>query len=136
MDPSPADPIPALTTDAVVVVAANLVYVTTGTQACAHLRESATQVALTPVVAHRIAEILKVSLQYADLPTRQSLVEAWGAGEVTQVPHGSVQINMDSVRFGIEPLGAGARVAVLWQHVPALILCLEHYSSMLRRQGS
>jgi len=136
MDPSPADPSPALTTDAVVVAAANLVYVTTGTQACAHLREYATQVALTPVVAYRIAEILKVSLQYADLPTRQSLVEAWGAGEATQVPHGSVQIDMQCVRFGIEPLGAGARVTVLWQHVPALILCLEHYSAALRRKSA
>ena len=136
MDPSPAEPSPAVTTDAVVVVAANLVYVSTGVQARSQLGETQTQVALTSVVAHRIAEILKVSLQYPDLATRQSLIEAWSSGEARQVPHGSVEIDMECVRIGIEPLGAGARVAILWQHVPALILCLEHYSRSLRRQSA
>ncbi|MEM9380290.1 MAG: hypothetical protein AAGB93_10115 [Planctomycetota bacterium] len=135
MDPNSAESTPALTTDAAVGVAASLVYVTTGPKACEVLGETPTQVAMTSVIAGRIAEILKVSLQYPDLETRQSLVEAWMAGERAQVPYACVELDMGCVRIGIEPLGAGARVAILWEHVPALILCLEHYARAIRSRA-
>ncbi|MEM9801978.1 MAG: hypothetical protein AAGA20_16750 [Planctomycetota bacterium] len=134
MDPTPADPhasapVPetsrVLQVDAAVGIAAKLVYVTTGPQASRRMGEDVMQVALTPVVAARIAEILKVVLQYADLIQRQEIVAAWSAGEATQFPQGRVEVDLLCVRIGIEPLGAGARVVVLWEHVPALVLQLE-----------
>jgi hypothetical protein len=112
----------------------NLVFLTTGQQACDVLGESPSQLALTPVVALRIAEVLRVILQYPDLATRAAIVEEWQDGERPHVPHGCLAMDPMAVRVGIEPLGAGVLVAVMWEHVPALIVHLEHHASMLRQR--
>lgn len=125
MESSPPAPHGTLPDDAIVSVMGGLVFVTTGQQACEQLGEYPTQVALTPVVAARISEVLKVILQYPDLPTRESIVAEWNQGEAGLVPHGRVLIDMTAVRFGIEPLGAGALVAVLWEAVPPLVITID-----------
>jgi hypothetical protein len=122
--------------DASVGVAANLVYVTTGPAACLQLSEVQVQIAMTPIVATRVAQILRASLEYPDLVTRQSFVEAWASSERAQFPHGCVEIDAYSVRIGIEPIGCGARVAVLWQHIPALIVHLETCAQYLMGEAA
>lgn len=132
MVPVQAPPV-ALPVDAVVSTMARLVFVTTGQAACHALGEFPSQVALTPVVAFRIAEVLRAIAQHSDLQMRAAIVAEWQADEMLHVPHGRVLVEQYAVRFGIEPIGAGALVSVLWEHVPAVIRHLEDYADLLRR---
>lgn len=104
---------------------AQLIFVTTGEAACGEFNEFPVQVALTAVVARRIAEVLRVTLQHPDLETRQAIATQWQADEQPHVPHGRLLVSADAVRIGIEPLGAGALITVGWHYVPGFILQLE-----------
>ncbi len=115
---------PRVATDALIGETAGLVFLTTGAAACEALDEVPVQVALTPMLAFRLSEILKAALQYPDHETRGALIEEWSAGERVSVPFAALDVDDRSVRVGIEPLGAGSRVAVLWEHVPGLTLQL------------
>lgn len=116
---------PTYPVDALVTTLAGVVFVTTGQHACDSLGEFPAQVALTPLVARRIAQALRDVLPYPGLEERLSVVAAWQAEELPHVPHGRLELDFLAVRFGIEPLGAGTLVAVRWEHVPGLILQLE-----------
>jgi hypothetical protein len=111
-------------TDALIGETGGLVFLTTGSAACGVLDEMPVQVALTPMLAFRLSEILKVALQYPDRETRQELIDKWSTGERVAVPYAALDVDERSIRVGIEPLGAGSRVAVLWEHVPGLTLQL------------
>lgn len=112
-------------TDALIGQTGGVVFLTTGAAACEALDEAPVQVALTPMIAFRLAEILKVTLQYSDRETRAKLVEEWSASERVAVPYAVLEVDDAGVRVGIEPLGAGSTVAVLWEHVPGLTLQLS-----------
>jgi len=118
-------------TDAVIGETGGLVFLTTGSVACGALDEMPVQVALTPVIAHRLSEILKVALQYSDHETRRELIAEWSSRELVAVPHAVLEVDDRSVRIGIEPLGAGSRVAVLWEHVPGLTFYLAEAARRL-----
>ena len=118
--------------DAIVSSVASLVFVTTGQLAVDALDEIPGDVALTPIVALRITELLRVTLQYPDLGARQRIARLWQDEESPHVPHGRVVVEESCVRFGIEPIGAGALVAILWHHVPAAILHIEHFAQAHR----
>ena len=124
VDPAASATAP-LPVDAVVSTMAQLIFVTTGQVACDEFDEFPTQVAFTPRVARRVAEVLRFTLQYPDLVTRQAIVAQWQAEEDPHVPHGRLLMDESAIRFGIEPIGAGALIVVGWAHVPALIYQLE-----------
>ena len=111
---------------------AQLVFVTTGQAACDEFDEFPVQVALTPVVACRVAEALRVTLEHSDLQTRAAIVAQWQADENPHLPHGRLVIDGKAVHIGIEPLGAGALITVGWAYVPALILQLEAAAARIR----
>jgi len=122
----------APTTDAIVSGGGGLVFVTTGELACAALGAYPDQVALTPVVALRVAEVIRVVLQYPDLATRAAIVDEWQVGESLAVPHGRVLVDARAVHVGIEPLGAGTLVSVLWEHVPGFVWQVEYMARQLQ----
>lgn len=126
--PAPAAP----TTDAIVAGGGGLVFVTTGGIACARLGAFPDQVALTPVVALRIGEVLRVVLQYPDLGSRVAILDEWRAGESLAVPHGRVVVDEAAAHVGIEPLGAGTLVSVLWEHVPGFVWQIEYMARQLQ----
>lgn len=128
--PSAAAENPAV--DALVSSMANLIFVTTGPAACEALNLFPNQVALTPVVAERIAEVLRVVLQYPDVGTRAAIVEEWQMGELACVPGGRVEVDEHAVHVGIEPIGAGILVSVLWPHVPVLVWQLDQVARRMR----
>jgi hypothetical protein len=107
-------------TDALIGETGGLVFLTTGSCACEVLDEAPVQVALTPMIAFRLSEILKVALQYPDRETRLKLIADWSEAERVAVPHAVLDVDDRCIRVGIEPLGAGCSVAVLWEHVPGL----------------
>lgn len=118
-------PAPAYPVDALVSTMGGVVFVTTGQLACDRFGAAANQVALTPLVARRIAEILRATLGTPDLEERRALCAAWQEEENPHIPHGRVLLDQEAVHLGIEPLGAGFLVTVAWEHVPGLILQLE-----------
>ena len=122
--PAPAAPL-SYPVDALVSTMTGVVFVTTGQLACEALGTSLCQVAFTTRVARGIAALLRESLQESSLDGRQQLCAAWQAEEDTRVPSGRVLMDQRAVHLGIEPLGAGTLVTVMWEHVPALILQLE-----------
>ena len=128
----PEVPSPQVATDALISESGGLVFLTTGAAACEVLNEAPVQVALTPMIALRLAEILKGTLQYGDRETRRSLVEDWAAGERLTVPYAVLEMTDFGLRIGIEPLGAGSTVPVLWEHVPGLTLQLADAARRLR----
>ncbi len=122
--PAPAAP-PSYPVDAPVSTMSGVVFVTTGQIACETLGTSPCQVAFTTRVARSIAVLLRTSLQEPGLDGRQQLCAVWQAEEDARVPSGRVIMDQRAVHLGIEPLGAGTLVTVMWEHVPALILQLE-----------
>ncbi|MEO1697057.1 MAG: hypothetical protein AAFU73_07170 [Planctomycetota bacterium] len=113
------------TVDTVVVTQANLVFLTTGPAACATLGLLPNQVALTPLVALRVADVLWRALEATDEFSRADVVREWQLEERVAVPHGRVVVEPRAAHIGIEPLGSGVLVSVLWEHVPALAWQLE-----------
>ena len=111
--------------DAPVSTMSGVVFVTTGQIACETLGASPSQVAFTARVARSIALLLRTSLQERSLDGRLRLCAAWQAEEDGRVPSGRVIMDDRAVHLGIEPLGAGTLVTVMWEHVPALVLQLE-----------
>ncbi len=124
--PAPATQAAAYPADAIVSVQAGLIFVTTGQMACHELGADLDQVALTPAVAWRIAQALRESLQHSGMHERRVSIGVWSASEVAAMPHGMISVDDRFVKVGIEPLGAGARVAVAWDYVPGLIVSLEN----------
>lgn len=122
--PAPAAP-PSYPVDAPVSTMSGVVFVTTGQTACETLGTSPCQVAFTARVARSIAALLRTSLQEPSLDGRQQLCAVWQAEEDARVPSGRVIMDQRAVHLGIEPLGAGTLVTVMWEHVPALVLQLE-----------
>lgn len=118
-------------TDALIGETGGLVFLTTGSAACEVLDEVPVQVALTPVIAFRLSEILKVALQYPDRETRLKLIADWTESERLAVPHATLDVDERCIRVGIEPLGAGCNVAVLWEHVPGLTFQLAEAARRL-----
>lgn len=118
-------------TDALIGETGGLVFLTTGSAACEALDEVPVQVAITPMIAFRLAEILKVALQYPDRETRLKLIADWSETERAAVPHAVLEVDERCVRVGIEPLGAGCSVAVLWEHVPGLTFQLAEAAKRL-----
>ena len=128
--PTHADPLapaapPSHPVDALVSTMSGVVFVTTGQTACETLGASPSQVAFTARVARSIAVLLRTSLEERSLDGRQQLRAVWQAEEDERVPSGRVTMDLRAVHLGIEPLGAGTLVTVMWEHVPALILQLE-----------
>lgn len=121
-----------LPTDAIVSTMAHLVFVTTGQAACDEFGEFPVQVALTSVVARRIAEVLRVTLEHPDLESRQAIATQWQADEQPHLPHGRLLVGAKAVGIGIEPLGAGALITIGWNYVPAFILQLEAAVARIR----
>ena len=121
---APAAP-PSYPVDAPVSTMSGVVFVTTGQIACETLGMSPCQVAFTARVARSIAVLLRTSLQEPSLDGRQQLCAAWQAEEDARVPSGRVIMDQRAVHLGIEPLGAGTLVTVMWEHVPALVLQFE-----------
>ena len=111
--------------DAVIGATGGGVFLTTGPAACEAFDEVPGQLAMTPMLAFRLAEILKVALQYPAHEPRRQLIEEWAANERLAVPHAVLEVGPEAVRVGIEPLGTGCTVPVLWRHVPALTLHLD-----------
>lgn len=133
-EPIPGAPVSQdVPVDALVSSVAGLVLVTTGHLAAEVLDEVPREVALTPLVAFRIAELLRVVVQYSDFGARARIAGLWQEEESPYMPQGRVVVEETCVRFGIEPIGAGALVAVLWEHVPAVISHLEHFAEAHRR---
>ena len=126
-DPSAPQDVAAtpLAADAVIGGEGSVVFVTTGVEAGAAFGESPVQIALTPSIAFRVAEALKIALQEPDLETRQALLGEWAGREQQAMPHAVLEASERGVRVGIEPLGTGSTVPVLWRHVPALALQLD-----------
>lgn len=122
--PAPTAP-PSYPVDAPVSTMSGVVFVTTGRIACESLGVSPDQVAFTTRVAQSIAVLLRTSLQERSLEGRQQLCAVWQVEEDARVPSGRVIMDQRAVHLGIEPLGAGTMVIVMWEHVPALILQLE-----------
>lgn len=129
------DPAVTWAVDAVVATMANLVFVTTGPAACQTLGVLPEQVALTPIVALRIAEILRACLGSPTPGERSAQVEEWQAAERARIPGGRLVLDASAAHIGIEPLGAGTLVSVLWENVPALIWQLEAVAIPMRAQG-
>lgn len=137
MQQSPIDPDStaaesALPVDALVSSMAQVIFVTTGPAACATFGEAPVQIALTPMVAERMACALRDAAQYPDLGSRQALLELWQSQELQFMPHGRILASEAGVHVCIEPLGAGEYVGVRWEHVPALIWQLEWVVAELR----
>ena len=124
-----------LEVDALVSTVANLIVVTTGVAAIDTLGAALEQVTLTPLVAERIAGALREALVLSDPLHRAELIARWQEAERSNVPFGRIVVDESAVHLGIEPIGAGALVSVLWRHVPALIWQLEVVAMPLRRQG-
>lgn len=122
--PAPPAP-PTYPVDAPVATMAGVVFVTTGQMACDAIGATPCQVALTPLVARRIAELLRACLVERSLEGRQQQCADWQAEEDRHVPSGRVVMDQLAAHIGIEPLGAGTLVSVQWEHVPGLILQLE-----------